>query len=207
MFVKVVTNMSAYNMLHDFAGDAGQWDRVVILGKVSVTLFKDRSDKGLGQSMGTSPDSIDWVYMAASTGASSMDNSWRMRQEILSGPDAFFTFRFNNNFWTPSIDIVRGLIGGYAGPYKWGISECLSCGGVNTDLNCSFRIVAFDLASECKLPPDLRAATSIVSWCLDFTYRQNGFESLDWNPSRRILLTYFQWARLRALLVSFFNYL
>ena len=40
--------MTAYNMFLDFAGDAGQWDRAVILGKVSVTLFKDRGNKGLG---------------------------------------------------------------------------------------------------------------------------------------------------------------
>ena len=65
-------------------------------------------------------------------------------------------------------------------------------------------MIALDLESECKSPLDLRGATQLVSCCLDFTYRQNVVESLDCNSSESMVLTYCQWARLRALFVLSF---
>ena len=65
-------------------------------------------------------------------------------------------------------------------------------------------MVSLDMVSENKLPLDLRCATPTMSWLLGLTYRQRGLQSLDWNPSNKMLSMYCQWACLRVLLVSLF---
>lgn len=63
--------------------------------------------------------------------------------------------------------------------------------GVNTDLNCSVRSLAFVLLSGIRELPSFSGETSKFSWHLDLTYDQNGLELLDIyaGPSWMVLLT------------------
>ena len=54
--------------------------------------------------------------------------------------------------------------------------------GVNTDLNCSVRSLAFVLLSGIRELPSFSGETSKFSWHLDLTYDQNGLELLDASP-------------------------
>ena len=39
--------MTTHYMFQEFTGDTGEWHRVIVVGKLSITLFENRGDQGL----------------------------------------------------------------------------------------------------------------------------------------------------------------
>ena len=109
------------------------------------------------QSVGRSPVSNDCSNIKRNTEASSLARLWSNLPGIPSGPEDFLVFIPSINLNTPCSVICRSLtlIGGKGVPGSFGAS--VKEGGVNTDLNCWFRISLFDKLSVYKLPLLLRA--------------------------------------------------
>ena len=107
------------------------------------------------QSVGRSPVRNDCLNMKHNTEASSLARLWSNLPGIPLGPEDFLVFIPSINLKTPCSVICRSLIGGKGVPGSFGAS--VKEGGVNTDLNCWFRISLFDKLSVYKLPLLLRA--------------------------------------------------
>ena len=133
------------------------------------------------QSVGSSPVSNDCSKMKRNTGASSIARPWSNLPGIPSGPEALLTFMPSSNFVTPSSVICKLLIGGKGVPGSFGGSS--REGGVNTDLNWSFKISHLDKLSVYKLPLLLSAEIPKDSCFWAFTYFQNGLVFQDSSPA------------------------
>ena len=105
-------------------------------------------------------------------GASSSLNSLSTTGLILSGPAAFFGFRFFRRFSIPDSEIlisgIRGVEFLWSSGKLFGLMALLStrsytfmrestfnergAKGVNTDWNCWFNMFAFSVVSVCRFP-------------------------------------------------------
>ena len=91
------------------------------------------------QSCGISPSFRDNWNNTASAGANSSAAVFRMKTGISSGPVALCIFRFFNNLWMPFESTLMSCIVGAVLSPMLGMLERSSW--VNTDLNCSFRML------------------------------------------------------------------
>ena len=69
------------------------------------------------------PVVIDLVYILVKTGVNSAESYFEILQQMLSGPDAFFTSRRDNDFSTLLLLTTIGLIDGVFVPGNLGMSS------------------------------------------------------------------------------------
>ena len=100
--------------------------------------------------------------MRVSKGARLSAQSFRIRAEILLGPDAFLGFRVSSSFITPGSCMTMSSMSGRGSPSGTGMSDWSSL--VNTDLYCLFRMFALSFAPLNSLPCSRKGEMPVLSF-------------------------------------------
>ena len=119
--------------------------------KMAVTFAERRST-------GTSPSTKVLQNISVRIEANSSAKSFRIREGIMSGPDALLGWIFLSSFRTPSLS----GIGGYGCPSGCGMFA--SSYRVNVDSCCLLSMFDLSSGSACMFPFSLSGATPLLSF-------------------------------------------